>query len=119
MKCKVILNNGKPDGVFFSEGELARYADGFGIFYSLDGDKCFLKCSGGEIVQERRGAVPMVMHFKAGEETSCTLGMGEAYGSFSVFTEKIEVKENNNSVEIILNYTCGGENTVLVITAKA
>jgi len=119
MKCKVTLNNGKKDGLFTAKGELNMGVDGFGIFYDLDGDKCFLRYSNGEIVQERRGSVPMVMRFKQGQETSCTLGMGKNSGSFPVFTDKIEIKNDVKSVEVKLNYTCGGENVTLEITAKA
>ncbi|MDE6666780.1 MAG: DUF1934 domain-containing protein [Clostridia bacterium] len=119
MKCKVILNNGKPDGYFTAKGELNFGELGFGLFYDLDGDKCFLSYKNGELVQERRGSVPMLMRFKAGQETSCILGMGVSSGSFPVFTNKIEIKNDEKSVEIKLNYTCGGENINLQITAKA
>ena len=118
MKCKVILNNGKADGFFTANGELNMGRDGFGIFYDLDGDKCFLRYSNGEIVQERRGSVPMLMRFKQGQETSCTLGMGAASGSFPVYTDRIQIKNDAKSVEVKLNYTCGGENVTLEITAK-
>ncbi|MDE7082204.1 MAG: DUF1934 domain-containing protein [Clostridia bacterium] len=119
MKCKVILNNGKPDGVFTANGELNIGVDGFGLFYDLDGDKCLLSYAKGELVQERRGSVPMLMRFKMGQETSCTLGMGAASGSFPVFTNKIKIKNDEKSVCVKLNYTCGGENVTLEITAKA
>lgn len=119
MKCKVILNNGKPDGCFTAKGELNFGVVGFGLFYDLDGDKCFLRYENGELVQERRGSVPMVMRFKLGQETTCTLGMGSSHGSFPVFTNKMSVKNDDKSVEVKLNYTCGGENITLEITAKA
>ena len=119
MTWKVILNNGKPDGYFTANGELNFGRIGFGLFYDLDGDKCFLRYENGELVQERRGSVPMVMRFKLGQETNCTLGMGLAKGSFPVFTNKMTVKNDAKSVEVKLNYTCGGENITLEITAKA
>ena len=119
MKCKVILDNGKPDGYFTANGELNLGLNGFGLFYSLDGDKCVLRYENGEIVQERRGSVPMVMRFKLGRQTSGVLGMGANSGSFPVFTNKMSVKNDSKSVEVKLNYTCGGENITLEITAKA
>lgn len=119
MKCKVILDNGKPDGYFTANGELNLGLNGFGLFYSLDGDKCVLRYENGEIVQERRGSVPMDMRFKLGRETTCVLGMGANSGSFPVFTNKMSVKNDSKSVEVKLNYTCGGENITLEITAKA
>ena len=119
MKCKVILNNGNPDGYFAAKGELHFNELGFELFYDLDGDECFLNYKNGEIVQERRGSVPMLINFKVGQETSCVLGMGASSGSFPVFTNRIEVKNDNKSVEVKLNYTCGGENINLEITARA
>ena len=119
MKCEVILNNGKPDGYFATKGELHFNELGFGLSYDLDGDKCFLTYKNGSIVQKRSGSVPMLLSFKVGQETSCVLGMGAASGSFPVFTNKIEVKNDDKSVEIKLNYTCGGENINLEITARA
>lgn len=119
MKCKVVLNNGKPDGYFTANGELNFGAVGFSLFYDLDGDKCFLRYENGELVQERRGSVSIVMRFILGQETSCTLNMGATSGSFPVFTNKMNVKNDNKSVEVRINYTCGGENINLGITAKA
>ena len=119
MKCKVILDNGKPDGYFTANGELNLGLNGFGLFYSLDGDKCVLRYENGEIVQERRGSVPMVRRFKGGRETSCVLGMGATAVIFPFFPNKLRVKHDSKSVEVKLNYTCGGENITLEITAKA
>ncbi|MDE6667322.1 MAG: DUF1934 domain-containing protein, partial [Clostridia bacterium] len=115
----VILNNGKQDGYFTAKGELNFGEAGFELFYDLDGDKCTLSYKNGEIVQERRGSVPILMRFKEGQETACILQMGASSGSFSVFTNKIQIKNDEKSVEIKLNYTCGGENTDLEITARA
>lgn len=119
MKCKITLDNGKPDGRFNARGELNFGWDGFSIIYELDGDKCLLTYAKGIIVQERRGSVPMVMRFKMGEQTVCTLGLGGREGSFPVYTNKIEIKNDDKSVEVTLNYTCASENVTLSITAKA
>lgn len=119
MKCKVVLNNGKAGGLFTTKGELNKGENGFGLFYSIDGDKCFLRYSDGELLQERRGSAPMLMRFKVGEETNCKLGIGRSSGSFPLFTDKMEVSCDDNSAEIMINYTCLGENVTLNITAKA
>ncbi len=118
MNCTVTIDNGKTDGRFVSKGKLGFGAEGFTVFYQLDGDKCMLTYSGGRVVQERRGRVPMVMRFTQGKQTECTLGDGTNTGSFPVFTDKIEIKNDDKSVSVKLFYTLAGEFVTLSITAK-
>lgn len=118
MNCTVTIDNGKTDGKFVSKGKLNLGAEGFTVFYSLDGDKCMLTYSGGTVVQERRGRVPMIMRFTQGKRTECTLGDGVNSGSFPVFTNKIEIENDDKSVYIKLYYTLAGEYVTLAISAK-
>ena len=85
MKCLVTLDNGKSEA-FTSKGELNLGAGGFGLFYELDGDKCFLSYANGVLTQERRGGVSMKMVFAQGRETECFLGEGGLSGKFTVYT---------------------------------
>ena len=117
MKCLVTLDNGKSEA-FTSKGELNLGAGGFGLFYTLDGDKCFLNYVNGVLTQERRGGVSMKMVFAQGRETECLLGEGGLSGKFTVFTEKIRIKNDDKSVEVTLDYICAGEKITLHITAK-
>ena len=119
MKCKIALNNGKAGGLFTTKGDLNFGTDGFSLMYTLDGDRCVLRYSNGEILQERRGSAPMIMRFKEGEETLCRLGLGASSGSFPLYTDKIEVVTGETAVEVQLNYTCCGENVTLSIKAKS
>ena len=118
MKCKVVLDNGKQGGRFTSAGDLNFGKDGCSLFYKIDGDRCLFTYSNGTIVQERRGSVYIVMRFKMGQETTCILGTGAEQGSFPVFTNKIQVQNDDKSVYVKLNYTCAGENITLELTAK-
>lgn len=118
MKCRVTIDNGKDGGKYVSSGELNIGRDGFGLFYSIDGDKCLLTYAGGTLVQERRGSVPLVMKFTQGKETTCILGGGSGSGTFPVYTDKIEISRGDRLLTVKLNYTCAGENVTLDITAQ-
>lgn len=117
MKCTVTLDNGKSETIT-SKGELNLGAAGFGLFYEIDGDKCFLSYSNGTLTQERRGGVCMKMTFLQGKETDCYLGEGGLSGKFTVFTESVKIKNDGKSVEVALGYICAGEKITLHITAK-
>ncbi|MDE6505297.1 MAG: DUF1934 domain-containing protein [Clostridia bacterium] len=118
MKCKISLDNGK-NGVFTARGDLNFGAEGFALFYELDGDKCLLTYKNGTIVQERRGNVTMKMVFSQGKQTECTLGEGGLSGSFPVFTNKIQIENDPKSVDIKLYYNCAGESVALHVFAAA
>ncbi len=119
MKCNVLLDNEKKDGRFTSAGDLNFGPDGFAVFYEIDGDKCLFTYTNGSVMQERRGSVHLIMRFTMGAETFCTIDTGEGSGNFPVYTDKIQVINDEKSVQVKLVYTCAGENIKLDLIAKA
>lgn len=117
MKCFVTIDSGKA-GVVSSAGELCANAEGFELFYTIDGDECFLNCSGGVLTQKRRGKVDLKMIFAQGKHTQCYLGEGGLSGAFTVFTDRLRVRSDEKSAEVLLGYILGKEKFNLRISAK-
>lgn len=120
MECTVVIRSrgrGWTDEKITC-GELVKTADSEELSYLLDGDHCVLTISESGLVQKRRGIENIIITFKEGKYTECTIGEG-ILGSYKIFTRKAEVVRRNKGLHIALNYESGEDREPIFLTLTA
>lgn len=112
MRCKVVLKN-SDSGEFFSYGDITFTPDGFILLYQVGTDDAKIVFSNGKLTNERKGGVAIKMQFVCGEETLCSLGEGELFGEFPVFTRELDSEICESGVKLRLKYSLGEEIFIL------
>ena len=76
--------------VFSAKGKVLKTPSGMQFDYCLDGDRCTLTVTDGEVVQTRRGEQNIKLTFKKCENTECVLDIGGFSGVVPVYTEDMQ-----------------------------
>ena len=114
--CKITLSSAESEIVVF--GEMALTANGFKLFYKLDGDGCEAAYESGIFTQTRSGSFNMTVRFCENADSECVIKEGGLSGAIGVFTKKLSADIKSNGVAVYINYELGGEQKTLKLTAE-